>query len=223
MYLYAVQMKIPKYPFCPIKIGFSVEPSRRVREFTQGPFPTVWLGQWDAPNGYADESAVHAAFHRYRLFGEWFYPAPEVITFLEEKLGDQMTLDAEAKSSRVRKFERRFAEMFQQGQPASLPDPFDLPAYFPLPYEAALKEYMKVITERWPYYGAPDFRPNLQCATEEDLVEILDISLDEVRTKVPCIRLDKSTVRYDLECVRRFLMKHPTYLRRHQQTVLQVK
>lgn len=84
-YLYAVQMQIPGYAFQPIKLGFSCQPGRRVKEFIHSPFPCLLLGHWPAPNGRADESDLHRKFKEHRLNGEWFYPAIELREFLLTK------------------------------------------------------------------------------------------------------------------------------------------
>lgn len=92
-YVYVVEMQIPGYPFSPIKIGYSVYPQTRFLQFAHGPFPTVCLGKW-AVKGQHAESHIHAAFERYRLIGEWFYPAEELKAFINKRLcGERIPLN----------------------------------------------------------------------------------------------------------------------------------
>jgi hypothetical protein len=84
-HLYAVEMIIPDY-FNPIKIGFSVVPDKRAWSYSSGPFPTRWLGSWPV-DGRAEEPKIHRMFDRYRLKGEWFYPAPFILDYVNLQLG----------------------------------------------------------------------------------------------------------------------------------------
>jgi len=83
-YLYAVEMSVPDY-FNPVKIGYSINPDERVRAYCGGPFPVRWLGSWPVSDK-AEESFVHRRFSAYRLNGEWFYPAPYLLDFINLQL-----------------------------------------------------------------------------------------------------------------------------------------
>lgn len=107
-YLYAVEMQIPLYPFNPIKIGYSVYPETRFLQFAHGPFPTVFLGKWKVKSQFA-ESMVHSAFERYRLVGEWFYPAEELKQFIGKRIKGQPA--ALNNPDKLASYERRFAAL----------------------------------------------------------------------------------------------------------------
>jgi hypothetical protein len=82
-YLYALQMLIPDYP-SPIKIGFSLKPADRLPGICGGlPFPTSILGVWRVDGQYA-ETVAHKSFASYRLNGEWFYPAPALLQYIDD-------------------------------------------------------------------------------------------------------------------------------------------
>ncbi len=62
----------------PVKIGYSANVSRRIRELqTANAAPLKLLAV--LPGTFADEHAFHARFARYRAQAEWFSPAPEVL------------------------------------------------------------------------------------------------------------------------------------------------
>jgi hypothetical protein len=108
-YLYAVQMQIPDYPFNPIKIGFSKCPEFRFTQFTAGPFPTVFLGKWTARQGQFSEFLVHDLFARYRLVGEWFYPAQELVDFIAKRIkGEPQSL---TDKSNLKRFEQNYSRL----------------------------------------------------------------------------------------------------------------
>ena len=218
-YLYAVEMFIPSYPFRPVKIGFSIVPETRVRAFSGGPFPTLCLGYWEAPNGRMDEVDAHAKFHKFRLYGEWFYPAPEVLTFIENSLNKSVSETPTGLSTKMLRFESRFRGMFQRplehgidevaSSPAALPDPFDCP--FPPPHADRVDTVMRWIAERWPVRG--DWEPSRQLITTKELSAITGLDPKIVREKVTRIQC-LGTVRYKLSHVREFLMDFPMYIER---------
>lgn len=106
-YLYAIEMQIPDYPFNPIKIGFSKSPEFRFTQFTCGPFPIVFLGKWRASKGQFSESLIHTMFERYRLVGEWFYPADELLAFIQKRIKTEPQMRAD--KNRLRKFKENYA------------------------------------------------------------------------------------------------------------------
>lgn len=108
-YIYAVEMRIPDYPFNPIKIGFSKSPEFRFTQFTNGPFPMVFLGKWTARNGQGDESMIHSLFWRYRLIGEWFYPAEELKEFIGKRIKGEPRFITCAK--KVKRFEENYSKL----------------------------------------------------------------------------------------------------------------
>lgn len=66
----------------PIKIGFAVEPERRVKALATGSSePLVFLGQ--LPGNRATERKIHEQFAHLREHGEWFRPGPDLTTFVE--------------------------------------------------------------------------------------------------------------------------------------------
>lgn len=194
MYLYAVQMLIPEYKFQPIKIGFSAEPARRIKEFTRGPFPTVLLGQWSAPNGLRDESELHTRFREYRLSGEWFYPAPELLDFLSH---------ADRRISPYQ--ENRKLEDFQ-GKPAFLPDPFDVSEYVSVGVEG----YLSHLDKRWPKVGNKDCF--VKCRHASELTGIPEAHL---RRYVTPLKFG-GAIRYSLTFIKSFARENHLYLKRIQ-------
>jgi len=68
----------------PIKIGWSANVPNRVESFQLGcPFTLVVLGQIDGA-AVSDEKELHRKFADYRLHGEWFTPATELLSFIKE-------------------------------------------------------------------------------------------------------------------------------------------
>ncbi len=67
----------------PIKIGFSVEPKRRLRQL-QTASPTRLLLLAVVPGELTDELAIHRRLRRYRGEGEWFENGAEVLSLLAE-------------------------------------------------------------------------------------------------------------------------------------------
>lgn len=207
-YLYAVQMLIPGYDYAPLKIGISVNPEQRASDFTRAPFPTVWLGRWPAPNGYADELAAHDRFRDFRLCGEWFYPAPVVVRFVEGNL--DMTLGSAA-AGKLRKKDKKFAERLAQmfdrkPTPAIIPDPFDWPDSFRLPYQDRIEIYMAAIAERWPQVcGGPCYLRAV------DVAELTGLPLQVVKDEMRYVGGGRYQ-RYKPNHVRAFLEGHPSYL-----------
>lgn len=100
-YLYAVQMLIPDYVH-PVKIGLAVNPRNRLAAYSSGPFPVQCLGTWRGCRN--DEAAAHKRFVEHRLCGEWFYPADEILSFIQVKTGlIQLKAKAEIGSLRFRR------------------------------------------------------------------------------------------------------------------------
>jgi hypothetical protein len=78
-------MKIPGYRNYPVKIGFSANPNLRKKSYNCGPYPVEWIGAWEGTRG--DEREIHERFSFYRLTGEWFDPAPELLLMIQERSG----------------------------------------------------------------------------------------------------------------------------------------
>jgi len=85
-FLYGIQMLIPDYPSSPIKIGYSSRPELRLMAYNGEPFPVKCFGVWPAKGAKRAEEEAHRKFHKYRLGGEWFYPAPEIVAFIERSV-----------------------------------------------------------------------------------------------------------------------------------------
>lgn len=82
----------------PIKIGRSYDPIKRMAAL-QSASPVQLRMLFTARCGDLDldESALHARFAQYRLHGEWFEPAPEILAYIEElkkKLSQSLAYDA---------------------------------------------------------------------------------------------------------------------------------
>jgi hypothetical protein len=82
-FVYAVQMQIPDY-IRPVKIGFATT-RNRLATYNCGPFPVLCLGTWKGHR--SDEQQAHKQFAEHRLSGEWFYPAPDLLLFVQSKTG----------------------------------------------------------------------------------------------------------------------------------------
>jgi hypothetical protein len=62
-----------------VKIGFSVNPTRRLKEIQRdNGHPLTLMGM--LPGTRADEKAMHARFREHRKMGEWFYPTQELFS-----------------------------------------------------------------------------------------------------------------------------------------------
>jgi hypothetical protein len=114
-FLYGIRMLIPDYEHRPIKIGFTTSPEQRFASYQgSGPFPYEWIGQWPARKGKDDERAAHEKFATYRLKGEWFFPAPEIVGFVESnvkayvELVGRRTKNYEQEIKRARKYKERW-------------------------------------------------------------------------------------------------------------------
>lgn len=216
-YLYALQMLIPNYAFRPVKIGFSVNPEDRTKAFSGGPFPVVCLGYWKAPNGRHDERSAHAALRDFRLYGEWFYPSPQVQLFIEQGCGRPLSGIEFKVTGKTQRFDQRFRslESRQVGseEPITaappLPDPFDYP--FPLPYEDRVDVAMRRITSKWPVRG--DWEPARQLITAQDLMSITGLGQRIINERITRIQIGR-TIRYRLKDIREFLVNFPQYLER---------
>lgn len=210
-FIYAVQMQIPDYSYAPIKIGYSVEPERRIKEFTRAPFPLVWLGQWPAPNGRRDESEAHQALAKFRLCGEWFYPSSEVIQFVERNLGTDISTASAGQLSpkKAQAFNSRLAEMFPEPpaptRSAPIPDPFDFP--FEIPYAAQVKKRMSRILEQWPVACG-----GYAMVKKADIPELPGLPVSAVKL-FPVYWRVANTVRYSPKHVEAFLEMYPSYLK----------
>jgi len=107
-YLYAIQMVIPDYAFPPLKVGFTTNPESRLRHYGSGPFPTRWLGCWEAVEGES-EGEIHARFAKHRLTGEWFYPDTDLVQFVEQRIGTTIEAIVERESAGR---EKRYYDLF---------------------------------------------------------------------------------------------------------------
>lgn len=66
----------------PIKIGTSVNPPKRVREFACGsPYRVFLVGT--LPGGRTEELALHRRFRSHRTHGEWFSVNDELVEFMK--------------------------------------------------------------------------------------------------------------------------------------------
>ncbi len=66
----------------PIKIGFSDQPKRRLKELTMwSPVPLELVAM--VPGNRALESMLHRAFADAKSHWEWFHPIPEIVTAIE--------------------------------------------------------------------------------------------------------------------------------------------
>lgn len=66
-----------------IKIGFSLDPSRRLRELEFGcPEDLELITQ--IPGSFFRERGLHKRFAVHRARGEWFEPAPELLDYIKE-------------------------------------------------------------------------------------------------------------------------------------------
>lgn len=67
-----------------IKIGVAANPRDRIRTLrTMSPAPLCLVLVLPG-RGAAGESELHARFAEHRSHGEWFHPAPELISFIRE-------------------------------------------------------------------------------------------------------------------------------------------
>lgn len=67
----------------PIKIGYSVAPEERVKDFQCGnPWKLRLLRAF--PGGVEEERELHARFAADRMHGEWFKPTPELVRLAED-------------------------------------------------------------------------------------------------------------------------------------------
>lgn len=187
-------MLIPGHEFNPIKIGYSVDPSQRLKEFTRMPFPLEWLGQWDAPNGIADESAAHMRLAKFRLCGEWFFPSRQVIQFVYRKVGE--TQPQIVSLRKVLKYEERYFDILSSLEKpapkhALLPDLFDMSSYT-TPGPSAVE----LLAEKWPQSCNQPCHVPLEMAAELSGLEA-DYIAKHARTWVQI----QQTKRYGLEDV----------------------
>lgn len=153
-YLYAVRMSIPKYRFSPIKIGFSVEPLQRVKEFTRGPFPTDLITVW--PGTREDEHGLHVRFKNYRLCGEWFYPTQELLEFLASY--PPVEIDKSRALKKVRAFEERFEGItaipsVPMPPPPGSVSPLAAIDIFTPPLAWEVDRFLTDLKSRWPIVG----------------------------------------------------------------------
>lgn len=66
----------------PLKIGWTVDPQKRLEQLQTGSFVRLFiLGTIEGSAG--GESAFHRRWANYRIRGEWFEPAPEILEFVE--------------------------------------------------------------------------------------------------------------------------------------------
>lgn len=68
----------------PIKIGYSVNPKKRLAEIqTSHPQRLMLLATMDG--GRSEELELHRRFGRFRTQGEWFKDDQELLRFIQEK------------------------------------------------------------------------------------------------------------------------------------------
>lgn len=68
-------------PDGPIKIGWTVNPQKRLEQLQTGSAVRLFiLGTMEGSS--VGESAFHKRWSRYRIRGEWFEPAPEIVDFV---------------------------------------------------------------------------------------------------------------------------------------------
>lgn len=80
----------------PIKIGVSRDPARRLAQLQCGSVTKLTL-LGVVPGGFADEAAIHRRLHAYRIHGEHFEAAPEVLEFIAALFREHAdALEAEA-------------------------------------------------------------------------------------------------------------------------------
>jgi hypothetical protein len=65
----------------PIKIGHSRDVEKRIKELQTG-FPTKLIVLALLPGSRSTEASLHRRFKKYRLHGEWFSPAPELLEYI---------------------------------------------------------------------------------------------------------------------------------------------
>lgn len=83
-YLYAAYMKIPGFPFTPIKVGFTTDPKRRKGDYRHGPFPIEMIGFWEGDK--EDEKEFHRDYAEFRIKGEWFIPTEELMEGIQGRI-----------------------------------------------------------------------------------------------------------------------------------------
>lgn len=67
----------------PIKIGFSVDPELRLKDWSTGlPYVPTLLAQF--PGSQKDEAILHKQFAAYRLNGEWFRRNQELLALVKK-------------------------------------------------------------------------------------------------------------------------------------------
>jgi hypothetical protein len=66
----------------PIKIGIARSPERRLIELQVGNHAKLRILAL-TPGGWGEERALHDKFAALRLNGEWFDPAPELLSYIE--------------------------------------------------------------------------------------------------------------------------------------------
>lgn len=78
--IYFIQMDIPN-GLGPIKIGYSSNPTERIKEFTL-PWPVKILGF--VGGSVLNEKWMHRRLAPHRMMREWFEPTPEVMSLIEQ-------------------------------------------------------------------------------------------------------------------------------------------
>ena len=66
-----------------IKIGYSVEPTKRLKQLQTGSSTRLHL-LTVVPGDRSDETVIHTRLRRFRGEGEWFAPEPEVFAVIAE-------------------------------------------------------------------------------------------------------------------------------------------
>lgn len=87
------EKKLPKIYFIqsihggPIKIGLTNEIKTRLHSIqTMSPVKLKVIATIEGD--YLTEKALHQIFSKYRLYGEWFDPCPEIMEFINNRRGE---------------------------------------------------------------------------------------------------------------------------------------
>lgn len=68
-----------------VKIGWAKRPASRLRELQTGS-PVALRIVAVMPGSREDERTHHRRFERHRCYGEWFFPAPELLEYMNETI-----------------------------------------------------------------------------------------------------------------------------------------
>lgn len=74
-----------------IKIGVAQKPKTRLKQLSTGSANKLVILGW-FNGGFAYEKELHKRFDKVRSNGEWFYPTPELIDFLNTHIEDKFII-----------------------------------------------------------------------------------------------------------------------------------